>query len=145
LRNDLLQHLTSSKSVNCHFLLLLLNTQTKSLVFGKKQMAPKFYERFGPLMQSVVALAPNLEHLSLSDFIEFDSLFPDAIKTSTLNSIVKLKNLQHLNLYGYFGLDDEDLKLLARNLKNLVSLKVEILLCLEQNFNFTLYLLRRWF
>jgi len=127
LRNDLLKHLTSSESLfDWQTLLLLLNTETKSLDLDKCEIISTFIHFCDGLTHKVAAAAPNLEFFSLSDEIEprYENLLQRYNKSFFLNSIVMLKNLKHLSLYGYLGLDNEDLQLVTKNLKNLVSLKV---------------------
>jgi len=132
LRNELIDRLTASESFHWNqreFLLLLLNTQTKSLDLSnfKKDSAKEFHQEFLPFLSQVILRVQNLLRLSFNEnychYIDRE-LFPDAIKTSILNKIVELKSLQHLNLFGYFVLDSDDLMLLTKNLKNLVILKV---------------------
>jgi len=115
LRNELIDCLTASYSFNWvhqEFLLLLLNTQTKSLVLDKfkKDSMEEFHQDFVPFLSQVVLRAPNL--LRLRPFNEqyyrsffSKDLFTDAMKTSILTKIVELKSLQHLSLFGYFVLD----------------------------------------
>jgi len=136
LRNDLIDQLTSCQwRWPLHeFLLLLINAQTKKLVLEGCHNFDRHYEihgngqEFASFVAQAVSRAPNLEHLSLDENFECNNidLFSNDIKTSIISSIVELKELQYLSLYGYFGLDNEELMLLTKNLKNLVCLKVFI-------------------
>jgi len=135
LRNDLIDHLTASEYLKWEqrdFLLLLLNTRTKALVLDKCPIDPNedIYD-FAQFLLEVVSKAPNLEHLSFSSNYQppyVDHLFPNYVKKIIVNTMALLKNLQHLNMYGYFGLTSENLIRLTKNLKNLVCLKVKLVI-----------------
>jgi len=131
LRNDLIDRLTSHffDWPQREFLLLLLNTQTKSLLLNNCTLDPKkdFYD-FGSFLIRVIQKAPNLVRLSLFDSSykpHVDPQFPNDLKSIIVDAIVLLKDLQHLTMFGHFGLSNDDFMKLTNKLKNLVSLKVQ--------------------
>jgi len=132
LRNDLIDNATNSYLLEWpqrEFLLLLLSAQTKSLILDNFSIDYKtdLFD-FGSFLIQVVKKAPNLVHLSFSSSARnqpsYTDLFPNDLRRLIVELIGMLKNLQHLNMYEYFGLDTDNLINLTKNLKNLVCLKV---------------------
>jgi len=138
LRNDLIAVFTLTPSYHSfiwaqrEFLLLLLNTDTKVLnldnlwINGIKNT--DCHEEFPVFFARLVSKAPNLVHLSFSFNgwpPDFDPLFSPGLTNFILDSLVELKDLQYLNLARYIGLNNDTLMLVAKNLKNLVCLKVD--------------------
>jgi len=110
------------------FLLLLLHSEAKKLVLDSFETGVlDCTEHLSAFLSQVVSKAPNLQILSFGfknrPGIEKE-LLPDVTKTSILKSIVKLSNLKNLNLSLFLELDNEDLILVTKNLKNLVRLEV---------------------
>jgi len=77
---------------------------------------------FPSFLAQVVEKAPNLELFSF-DLYEKTHVTSKR-RISILNEIVQMKSLKHLDFIGYFPLDNDDLIVVANNLRNLVCLKV---------------------
>jgi len=141
LKNDLIDHITapdsSFRSGEWKLLRLLLNSRTKSLSLSEKQIDCDNFQKEGvPFWSQLVAKAPNLEYFSYSTNCTDDILL-DEIKTTVLNTIINLRNLQHLRLTGHFDLDYKELTLLSIYLQNLVSLTVRCYLIGNYEIIFT--------
>jgi len=138
LRNDLIDRLSLSLSnlydfdwTQRKFLLVLLNTQTKSFDLDRCEIhcAQTFHHESTSFLTQLVATAPNLELLAFTGLnfpLVGSFLAPNDIKTSNLSIIGQLKNLQQLYLSGNYLLNNEDFMLVTKDLKNLVKLRVNI-------------------
>jgi len=129
LRNDLLAHLSASKSWDWkqrEFLYLLLNTESKILDLEKWKLCANRdnIKEVALFLEQLVLKAPNLEHLSFRNTAVCVNDGNVWTKRHLLKTLNQLKNLQHLSLYGFYKLDEDDLKLVTENLTNLVCLKV---------------------